>query len=79
MTSLYSCAEIFNGAILPNQCKKCDLLNAHTGEILFSIEGCGSENTNLEGKCETKAWELSRGRNLCDFNIVCESWKKEKD
>ena len=76
---LYSCAQIFNGAVLPNQCKKCDLLDAYTSEILFSLEGCGSQNTDLYGKCVDKAWELSRDGNLCAFNIECHTWKKDKD
>ena len=77
--TLTSCANIFNGVVLPNQCKKCELFNRSTGEKLWEVEGCGSENTQLEEKCQEKAWELSRGDRLCDFEYKCRTWKKEKD
>ena len=57
---LFSCASMFNGAVLPNQCKRCDLINLPTNEILWSIEGCGSENTRLEEQTQLKAYEMSR-------------------
>ncbi len=76
---LYGCAQIFNGTVLPNQCKKCELIDAYNGNVLFTIEGCGSENTDLEGQCQDKAWEISRGKNLCDFEIRCDSWRKETE
>jgi len=41
LLSFYSCASIFNGVVLPNQCKKCELINKQNGEILFTNEGCG--------------------------------------
>jgi len=74
-----NCAQIINGAVLPNQCKKCELIDAYNGSILFILEGCGSENTRLEEQCQEKAWELSRGKNLCDFEIRCNSWRKIKE
>ena len=77
--SLSSCANIFNGVVLPNQCKKCELFNTNTGEKVWEVEGCGADNTHLEEKCKDKAWELSRGKNLCDFDYKCKTWKKDKD
>jgi hypothetical protein len=75
---LTSCAQMFNGAVLPNQCKKCELINLQTNEVLFNNEGCGSENTNLEEEAQLKAYEMSRTNfNLCDLEVRCESWKKE--
>lgn len=77
---LISCAQIFNGTVLPNQCKRCDLYNNATGEIIWSTEGCGSENTRLEEKCKVQAYEMSRGNsNLSDLECKCESWKKEPE
>lgn len=74
-----SCSNIFNGVVLPNQCKKCELFNSYTNEKVWEIEGCGAENTKLERQCREKAWELSRGKQLCDFNYKCKTWKKDKD
>ncbi len=75
-----SCANMFNGVVLPNQCKKCDVINRLTNETLFSNEGCGSENTRLEEEAKIEAYNLSRtGYNLCDLEVVCESWRKDPD
>jgi hypothetical protein len=75
---LSSCAQIFNGAVLPNQCKRCELINLQTNEVLFENEGCGSENTRLEEEAQLKAYEMSRfNYNLCDLEVRCESWRKE--
>jgi hypothetical protein len=77
---LYSCANMFNGMVLPNQCKKCEVINRITNEVLFTNEGCGSENTNLEENAKIEAYDLSRGAyNLCDLEVVCESWKKDPE
>jgi len=71
---------MFNGAVLPNQCKRCDLINLQTNAVEWSIEGCGSENTRLEEQTQIKAYEMSRyGNNLCDLEVRCESWKKDPD
>ena len=78
--SLYSCAQLFNGAVLPNQCKRCELVNLQTNEVLFENQGCGSENTKLEEEAQLQAYQMSRyGNNLCDLEVRCESWKKEDE
>jgi len=74
-----SCANIFNGVVMPNQCKKCELFNSYTGEKVWEVEGCGAKNTKLERQCREKAWELSRGKNLCDFDYKCKTWREEKE
>mgnify|MGYP003640112041 CR=1 FL=1 len=75
-----SCAQMFNAAVLPNQCKKCELINMQTNEILFENEGCGSENTKLEDEAQIKAYEMSRtGYDLCNLEVRCESWKRESE
>lgn len=77
---MYSCASMFNGAVLPNQCKRCELINLQTNEVIWSIEGCGSENTKLEEQTQIKAYEMSRtGYNLCELEVQCESWKKDPE
>lgn len=75
-----SCASIFNGAVLPNQCRKCEVVNTLTNEILWSVEGCGSENTGLEDKAKIQAYDLSRsGYNLCNLEVRTTTWKKEQE
>ncbi len=68
---------MFNGAVLPNQCKKCEVINQLNKEILFSNEGCGSENTKLEEAAKIEAYNLSRYANLCDLEVSCITWRKE--
>lgn len=77
---LGACANMFNGAVLPNQCKECKVVNTETGITEWKIEGCGSENTGLEEKAKQQAYDLSRtGSNLCKLEVQCRSWKKEPD
>ena len=77
---LISCANIFNGLVLPNQCKKCELINLMSNEVLFTNEGCGSENTHLEEEAQIKAYEMSRGfYSLCDLEVRCETWKQDPE
>lgn len=76
---LSSCASMFNGAVLPNQCKRCQVINRTTNQILSTFEGCGSENTRLEEQAKESAYDLSRNGNLCQLDVVCETWKKEPE
>lgn len=69
--ALSSCAQIFNGAVLPNQCKKCDVVC--NGIITETFEGCGSENTQLYEKAVVVAYETDK----CACEVVCETWRKE--
>ena len=76
-----SCASIFNGVVLPNQCKKCELINTQNGEVLFTNEGCGSENTRLEEEAQIKAYEMSHDgfHDLCELEVKCTSWKQDPE
>ena len=77
-----SCSSIFNGLVAPNQCQKCDVVNKLNNEVLWSIDGCGSENTNLEEQAKVKAYDLSHdffNPNMCDLEVRCVSWKQEKE
>jgi hypothetical protein len=76
---LYSCANLFNGVVLPNQCKKCEVINTLNKEVLFTNEGCGSENTNLEDEAKIEAYEKSRYGNLCKLEVNCITWKQEPE
>ncbi len=79
LLGLSSCANMFNGLVLPNQCKKCELINSLTKEVLFTNEGCGSENTHLEEKAKIEAYDQSRYGNLCDLEVICTTWKQEPE
>jgi len=77
--SLYSCSNIFNGLVLPNQCKKCEVVNRLTGEVLFTNEGCGSDNTGLEDAAKIEAFDQSRFNNLCDLEVNCTTWRQDPE
>ena len=75
----FSCANMFNGMVLPNQCKKCAVVN-NFNDTLFQNQGCGSENTRLEEEAKIQAYDLSRtGNNMCNLEVVCESWRKDPE
>ena len=74
-----SCAAIFNGAVLPNQCKKCEIIDQVTGEVLGVYEGCGSENTRLEEQAKEAAFDYIKSLNNCNIDVVCTSWKKDPE
>ena len=72
--------SIFNSAVLPNQCKKCEVINVKTGISLFTNEGCGGENTRLEENAQIEAYLLSRNSsNLCDLEVRCTTWRKNPE
>lgn len=72
-----SCAFMFNSVVFPNQCQRCQVIDSYSGTILYEEEGCGGENVNMEDKAKVKAYELSRGGNMCDLDVVCETWKQD--
>ena len=74
-TLLSSCANIAKGVVTPNQCKKCEVFNTQTGEVLGTYEGCGSENVRLEEKAKVAAFEIMKGGN-CTIDVRCETYKK---
>lgn len=68
-----SCAQMFNGAVLPNQCKKCEVVC--NGTVSQTFEGCGSENTRLYEQAVVAAYETDK----CGCEVVCETWRKDPD
>lgn len=76
---LSSCAALFNGAVLPNQCKKCAVIDTMTGDTLEIFEGCGSENTKLEENAKVSAYDQMKWTGNCSIEVVCESWRKDPD
>jgi len=78
--SLNSCAFMFNEAVFPNQCMKCQVVNEYSGEVLWSEQGCGGETAGLRDKAKVKAYDLSRnGFDLCDLEVKCTRWKKDPE
>lgn len=71
-----SCAAMFNGAVLPNQCKRCAVYNTSTSDTLEIFEGCGSENTRLEESAKIWAFDYTKSNNDCNIDVYCKSWKK---
>jgi hypothetical protein len=76
---LSSCAAMFNGAVLPNQCKRCAVYNTMTGDTLEVFEGCGSENTRLEESAKISAFEYMKWNNECNIDVHCTSWRKDPE
>lgn len=75
VTLLSSCANIAKGLVAPNSCKKCEVYNTETGEILGVYEGCGSENIRLEEKAKVAAFDVMKKGN-CTIDVRCETYKK---
>ena len=76
---LTACANMFNGVVFPNQCKKCEVINKLNNEVLYSDEGCGSDNTKLEEEAKIEAYNLSRFSSLCDLEVSCTTWKQDSE
>lgn len=77
MTLLASCANIAKGIVAPNRCKKCEVYNTETGEVLRVIEECGSANVRLEEEAKIDAFNRMRGGS-CNVDVRCHTYKKEK-
>lgn len=73
---LSSCAAMFNGAVLPNQCKRCAVYNTMTSDTLEIFDGCGSENTRLEENAKISAFDYMKSTGNCNIDVYCKSWKK---
>lgn len=74
-TLLSSCANIAKGVVAPNKCKKCEVYNTQTGEVLGIYEGCGSDNVRLEEKAKVAAFDIMKG-GTCNIDVRCETYKK---
>ncbi len=74
-----SCAALFNGAVLPNQCKRCAVYNTISGDTLEVFEGCGSENTRLEESAKVSAFEYMKSYSDCNIDVYCTSWRKDPE
>ncbi len=77
---LYGCSFLFNEIIMPNRCKHCEVINTMTNEVLWSDEGCGGDMAGMEDRAKIEAYDLSRTSfSLCNLEVVCNTWKEEKD
>jgi len=79
MLVLVSCSNIFNAIVVPNQCQKCQVIDLLTNEVVFENEGCGGANVRLEEEAKEKAYDLSRGGDLCSLHVICESWRQDPE
>ena len=80
MASLNSCAFMFNETVFPNQCMECRVVDRSTSEVLWSEKGCGGDKTRMKERAKVEAYDLSRyGRNLCDLEVVCDTWRKDPE
>jgi hypothetical protein len=70
-----SCANIFNGIVLPKQCKKCEVIDSYTNESVWSTEGCGSANTKLEEDAKIKAYDMNEAVSSFRYQVRCVTWK----
>lgn len=77
---LSSCGAIFNEVVMPNHCKRCQVVNIYTNQVLWSDEGCGGETAGMEDDAKIQAYEQSRlSNNLCEVEVRCETWRAEED
>jgi hypothetical protein len=76
---IISCAALFNGAVFPNQCQKCVVIDKNSGQILQVFEGCGSENVRLEEQAKEAAFDYIKSMNNCNIDVNCETWKKDPE
>jgi hypothetical protein len=73
-----SCSNIFNSIVIPNQCKKCEVIDTYSQEVLFKNEGCGGSNVRLEEDAKVAAYNMSRNGSICNVEVRCETWRKAK-
>ena len=76
-TVLSSCANIAKEVVAPNRCKKCEVYDNQTGEVLQTFEGCGGSNVGLEDDAKIAAFGFMRGGN-CNIDVRCETYKLEE-
>jgi hypothetical protein len=75
ITLFSGCANIFNGLVLPKQCKKCEVIDNYTNESVWSTEGCGSANTKLEEDAKIKAYDMNEAVSSFRYQVRCVTWK----
>ncbi len=69
-----SCAWLFNGLVLPNQCKKCKVIDKFTNDVVWSDEGCGSAMTHLEENAKVQAYDLNAQSAVARYEVSCDTW-----
>jgi hypothetical protein len=77
-TLLSSCAYLFNGLVLPNECKKCKIIDKFTNESVWSDEGCGSAMTHLEEDAKVKAYDMNAASYMERYEVSCDTWTDSK-
>ncbi len=81
VTTGLSCAQMFNATVMPNQCKRCELVNNNNGRVLWKKEGCGGENTYILRDCKIEAYDQSRSGagKIGDLQCKCETWRQDPE
>ncbi len=77
--TLSSCANIAQGLIAPNMCKKCEVYLEDTEEVIETFEGCGSSNVRLEEEAKVAAYDYIKSNNDIDVAVRCETWRQEPE
>lgn len=71
--SLVSCNFLFYSVFYPNQCQKCELLDAF-GSVIWSEDDCAGNIAGMEDRCKVRAYdELIVGRQV---RCACETYKR---
>jgi hypothetical protein len=73
-----SCAWLFNGIVFPHQCKKCQVVDKVTNEVVWSDEGCGAAVTNLEDNAKVQAYNLNSTGTYERYEVVCDTYTEPK-
>ena len=74
-TIFTSCAYLFNAIVLPKQCKKCDIIDTFTNQVVSSDEGCGGGMTNIEENSKVKAYDMNVGNSQIRYEVNCTTWR----
>ena len=70
---LQSCGFLFNEAVRTNQCKRCEVINVDSRNIVWEDEGCGGNITNIEDNAKIEAYEQNENAGRFEFKVRCET------
>jgi hypothetical protein len=74
-----SCANIFQGLFFESSCKKCDVIEKRSGKVMYSNEGCGSNNVDIDENAKIYAYDLNEQYHSFEYVVSCKTWKKKKE
>ena len=79
LLTLQSCGFMFNEAVRPNHCKKCEVIDRNGRNVVWEDQGCGGDMTNIEDNAKIEAYERNENSGNFQYSVECETWKKEED